>query len=92
MATSAAAAHAAAIANAIKASGTIVQVEAGDFQAIVKRAENPLIIVARGGVLKKHFQYMTSYKGLAFFTKSPMQLVFSGRHEMVLAQKIWMPG
>ena len=88
----AAAAHAAAIANAIKASGLIVRVEAGDFQAIVKRAENPLIVVARGGVFKKHYEYLTSYKGIAFHTRSPMQLVFAGKHEMVLAQKIWLPG
>ncbi|HJU87770.1 MAG TPA: hypothetical protein VJ672_00160 [Gemmatimonadaceae bacterium] len=88
----AAAAHAAAIANAIKASGLIVRVEAGDFQAIVKRAENPLIVVAPGRIITKHYNYLTSYKGIAFHTRSKVPLVFAGKHEMVMANKIWLPG
>jgi hypothetical protein len=85
------AAHAAAIANATKALGVIVKVEPGEFQAIVKRADSPVIVVARGGVLKKHWEYLTSYKGLAFYTRSEPQLVFSGRYEMIAAKKIWIP-
>ena len=39
----------AAIANAIKASGVVVQVSAEDFQRIVARGEKPLVIFATGG-------------------------------------------
>jgi len=59
--------------------------------AILERAEAPLVVVARGGVFKKHFRYLTSYKGLAFFTKSETALVLSRRAEMVAAEKIWIP-
>ena len=90
MATSAAAAHA-AIANAIKASGVVVRVEAGDFMTVLKRLDAPLVVTGRGGVFKKHFQYLTSYKGLAFFTTSESQLVFSHRVEIIQAKKISIP-
>jgi hypothetical protein len=88
-----ASAHAAqaAIANAIKASGVVVRVEAGDFMTILKRIDEPLVVAGTGGVFKKHFQYLTSYKGLAFFTTSPSQLLFPSRVEMVQAKKISIP-
>ena len=85
------AAHAAAIANAIKASGVLVHVDAAEFLAVLKRADEPLVVTAMGGVFKKHFRYLTSYKGLAFFTKSPDQLVLPPRVEIVQAQTIAIP-
>src|SRR2546425_725737 len=47
-----AAAHAAAIAQAIKASGVVVRLEAGEFLRILHRQDEPLIVLARGGFLK----------------------------------------
>jgi thiamine pyrophosphate-dependent acetolactate synthase large subunit-like protein len=85
------AAHAAAIANAIKSSGVVVKLEPRDFMEIVNRAENPLIVVGQGGVFKKHLQYLTSYKGLAFFTTSPTPLMFPSRLEIVRAKTISVP-
>jgi hypothetical protein len=81
----------AAIANAIKASGVVVRVEPGDFMTVLKRLDAPLVVVGRGGVIKKHFQYLTSYKGLAFFTTSESQLVFPHRVEIIQAKKISIP-
>jgi hypothetical protein len=86
-----AAAHAAAIANAIKASGVFVRVDAGEFLGILRRTEEPLVVTATGGVFKKHFRYLTSYKGLAFFTKSPAELVLPPRVEIVRARSIAIP-
>jgi len=86
------ASHVAAIANAIKASGVVVRVEAGDFLSILKRAdEPPLVVIGQGGVFKKHFQYLVSYKGLAFFTTSPSQLILPSRIETVIAKTISIP-
>ncbi len=82
----------AAIAEAIKASGAIVRVEPGDFLAFVERQEEPLVIHATGGVFKTHYQYLTSYKGLAFYTKSDAALQLPGTIELVMARKIWIPG
>ena len=87
----AAGAIAAAIANAVKASGVIVRVTPENFAVILGRIENPLVVHATGGVFKTNYQYLTSYKGLAFYTKSnePLALPFSA--EVVAAKGIWMP-
>lgn len=81
----------AAIANAIKASGVVVRLEPGDWLAVVKRTENALIVIAEGGMFKKKYQYLTSYRGLAFFTKSPTALVLPGRAEIITAKSISIP-
>lgn len=91
-AAAAGAAVVAAIANAIKASGVLVQVKPEDFLNILGKTENPLIIFAVGGIFSKKYQYLTSYKGFAFFTKSPEPLHFASEIEIVRAGKIWIPG
>lgn len=88
---SGAAAAAAAIAQAIKASGVIVRVEPGDFLAILEHQEGPLVVHAEGGVFFTNYQYLTSYKGLAFFTKSHNPISLPAGTELVQAKKIWIP-
>ncbi len=87
-----AAAYAAAIAQAIKASGAIVSVEPEAFIKLISRIEKPAVVTAPGGVFKKNFQYLTAYKGLFFFTKSPESLMLPGGTEIIAAKKIWIPG
>ena len=87
-----AAAIQAAIANAIKASGVVVRVSPEDFQKILAKAEKPLVVWATGGFFSRNYQYLTSYKGFAFFTKTAMPLELSPRIETVVADKIWIPG
>ncbi len=87
-----AAAYAAAIAQAIKASGAIVSVEPDAFVKLVSRVEKPAVVTAPGGVFKKNFQYLTTYKGLFFFTKSREPLTLPGGTEVIAAKKIWIPG
>jgi len=92
-AVGAAAAAAAAMARATKASGVIVRMEPEGFARILQRQERPLVVQARGGIpWSKHYQYLTSYKGLAFFTKSPTPLSLPGSCELVVAERIWIPG
>jgi hypothetical protein len=86
-----AAAAAAAIANAIKASGVVVQVSANDFQAILRKVEKPLVVHAEGGFFTKNYKYLVSYKGLAFYTKSASPLLLPSGIEIILANKIWIP-
>ena len=88
-----AAAHAAihAVINANKASGVIVRVSAGDFMAVLKRAVSPVVVVAKGGVFKKNFRYLTSYKGLAFYTTSEAAIILPNSVEAIHAEKIWIP-
>lgn len=87
-----AAGAAAAIAQAIKASGVIVRVEPADFNIIISKMKTPLVILAQGGVFTKNYQYLTSYRGLAFFTKSAKPLQLPGDMELISAKKIWIPG
>jgi hypothetical protein len=86
-----AAAYAAAVARATKASGVIVRITPGDFSQLLERIERPLVVVAQGGVFRKHIRYLVSYKGLAFFTRSDVQLVLPRGCETVIADKIWVP-
>lgn len=88
----AAAAAAAAIAQAIKASGSIVKVKPEEFLKIVARVESPLVVTAEGGFIGVNHQYLTSYKGLAFFTKSSEPLNLPSDAELIVSDKIWIPG
>ena len=90
-AAGAAAAHAHAIAQATKASGVIMKLAPDQFQLIVNKSDNPLIVTATGGFFKKHFKYLTSYKGLVFYTQSEKPLQFSYTAEIISAGKIWIP-
>jgi hypothetical protein len=87
----AAAGAAAAIANAIKASGVIVRVDPVAFQNILHKIERPLVVCAEGGIFSTKYQYLVSYKGLAFFTKSTAQIVLPSGTETIKAKKIWAP-
>jgi hypothetical protein len=91
MGAAAGAAVAAAIANAIKASGVLVSVEPEEFAAILRRTERPLVVAAQGGFFSPHYKYLTSYKGLAFYTKSRTPLVLPAGAEIVNAKGISIP-
>ena len=88
----AAASHAAAVAQAIKASGAIVQVQPPEFETLVRKAEQPLVVHATSGVFTKHHQYLMGYKGLVFFTKSQARINFPLKVEIIEAGRIWIPG
>ena len=87
-----AAAAAAAIAQAIKASGVLVRVAPADFHAILRKIEKPLVIYAEGGFFSKNYQYLVSHKGFAFFTKTPEPILLPTEIETIIAKKLWIPG
>jgi hypothetical protein len=87
-----AAAAAAAIAQAIKSSGVLVRVEPQEFSKILSRTRDALVVTAQGGVFSKNYQYLISYKGLAFFTKSDSPLPLPAGCETVAANSINIPG
>jgi len=86
------AAAAGAIIQAAKASGVIVRVEPEQFVEVLLRMEKPLIVAAEGGIFKTTYRYLTSYKGIAFFTKAAQPLPLPQGAEIVAANKIWIPG
>lgn len=88
--SAAAAAHA-AIVQAVKASGAIIRVDPEAFMTIVCKHDQPLVVMSTGGIFKKDFRYLISYKGLIFYTKSSSQLILPGRTEFIAAKEIWIP-
>lgn len=86
-----AAAVAAAIAQAIKASGAIVSVKPQDFLSILHKTERPLVVTAKERFLGTVYKYLTSYRGLIFFTKTKEELHLPGDMELVISKKIWIP-
>ena len=90
MSAGAAGAAAAAIA-AIGASGVIVRVEPDEFVRLLDRQPGTLVVHATGGLFSPSYRYLMSYKGLAFFAKSPERLSLPPGTELVQAKWIWVP-
>ena len=86
------AAAAAAIAQAIKASGVLVRLDPAEFMKVVSRVPEPLVVVAEGGLFTTNYQYLMGYKGLAFYTKSDEPLQLPATAEVIAAKGIWIPG
>ena len=84
------AAAATAIANAIKASGAIIRVDSQDFLKILSRMKEPLVVMADKSFWSG-YKYLTSYRGLAFYTKTAEKLRLPGDVELISAGKIWIP-
>jgi len=87
-----AAGAAAAIAQAIKASGVVVRIAPEEFTKILNRAKDPLVVVTEGGIFRKNYQCLMGYKGLAFYTKSDAPLPLPAGVELVSSDRIWIPG
>ena len=80
---SAGGAAAAAMIAAIGASGVIVRVEPDEFVGMVKRQSGALVVHATGGFFSTDYRYLTSYKGLAFYTKARAPLDLPSGTELV---------
>ncbi len=91
MSGSAAAMAASVIANAIKASGVVVEVSPEDFLTIVQCSESALIVHAQSKIIRTSHKYLTSYKGLAFYTKVSELLEFESKVELIEAKKMSIP-
>ena len=89
MATAGGAAAAAAMA-AIKVSGTIVRISPDEMLRLLSRVERPLVVTSTTWAFGRRYVYLTSYKGLAFVTRSSEPLPLPGC-ELVEAQRIWVP-
>jgi hypothetical protein len=93
MAAGGAAAAAAAIAQAIKASGVLVRLAPEEFSRILNRAKDPLVVtVENRSWFGSKYQYLFSYKGLAFFTGSDTPVMLPAGCEIVTAKRIFIPG
>jgi hypothetical protein len=73
---------------AIRASGVIVRVEPDAFVGILKRQPGALVVRAAGRFFSTNYRYLTSYKGLAFYTKASAPLDLPPGTELVQAKAI----
>lgn len=87
----AATAAAAAIANAIKASGVIVQVAPDDFRNLAGRAQDALVVHSESRWFGTRHKYLLAFKGFAFYTKSKEPISLPGSVALIRAEKIWVP-
>jgi len=69
-----------------------VQVSPRDFPTILGKSERPLVVAARGRFLGPKYQYLTAYKGLAFYARSKEALRLPQDVELIEARSIWIPG
>ena len=88
-AAAAAAQH--AIANAIKSFGVVVTVKNDDFLSILRRTEKALVVMSDKSFWSLSYKYLTSYKGLAFYTKSSELLNLPSDVEIVKSQRMRLP-
>ena len=79
-----------AAADALKAMGSIVCVEPRNFLAILEKSQELLVVHSPAGFFSKH-KYLTSYKGLVFFTKTSTTLAIPASVELIEAKKILLP-
>lgn len=89
--TGASTAAAAAMANAVKASGAIIRLEPEEFAKVLSRTTEPVIVIAPSGFKKKKTQYLLSWKGFVFHCISAEQISFPKGAEIIAAKKIWIP-
>jgi len=85
-------AGAAAVIQAIKASGAVVRLGPEDFLRLVNRNPNGLVVHARAGLFWNKHAYLMGYRGLAFYTRSPESIPLPSGCELVEARRLWMPG
>jgi hypothetical protein len=50
------------------------------------------VVHALGSIFSTNYQYLSSYKGLAFFCKAASPLDLPAGGEVIVAKKIWIPG
>ncbi len=86
-----AAAYAAVVANAVKASGSLVKLEEKDFARILEKARSGLVVHASSGVFSTKHQYLVSYKGFTFFHVCREPVRIPDGFEIIEAKSIWMP-
>lgn len=85
-----AAAAAASIAQAVKASGAIVKMKPAQFQRLLDTGKVALVVTSVRGRLQKT-SYLMNYGGLFFYTISKESLRLPESAEVVIAEKIWIP-
>jgi hypothetical protein len=76
---------------ATRVTSVLVRMEPAAFRKLLDRMKEPLVVVVESGVFKTSFHYLTSYKGLTFYTKSDKELGLPNGAEVITAEEISLP-
>lgn len=76
---------------ATRSFGIITQVGRETFIEIIGRQDKPLILESTGGIFRKHYRYLTSYKGITFFTKCYNAVNLPTNAEIIKVHNIRIP-
>ena len=77
--------------NAVRSFGVVCTVEQDEFMTLVSHQECPLVLTSVGGIFTTEYRYLTSYKGIAFFCKTPYQLQIPDTAETVQVKNLVVP-
>jgi len=87
-----AAIHAATVANAVKAFGSIVELTPESFVNLLDQIEEPLIVAKfPGGVFDNKYQFLVGHKGFVFYTKSREKIPLPPQANIIEARRIGLP-
>lgn len=81
---------AAAQLNALKAIGPVVFVAPEQFLTILSNSKDPLVVQSLPSLFAP-YKYLTSHKGLTFFTRSKEALLIPASTQIITAKKISVP-
>jgi hypothetical protein len=74
-----------------RVTGLLVKLEPEEFSKLLDRAKDLLVVMVESGVFSTHYDYLTSYKGLPFYTRSKDPLKLPAGAEVVNASSILLP-
>jgi len=79
---------AASAGEAAQALGVVIHADPDVFLTVLSRAKGALVVMSEGGVFRTQYEYLTSYKGLTFHTKSAEALKLPADVELLTAASI----
>jgi hypothetical protein len=77
--------------SASAATSVVVRLESSMFLTLLSRAKGVLVVMCEAGIFRTKYQYLTSYKGLMFFTESEERLDLPRHVETLRAESISAP-
>ncbi|WP_254507281.1 hypothetical protein [Anatilimnocola floriformis] len=88
-----AAAAAAAVMNAVAAAGGLIRLAPEEFQSLLYRAEDPLVVYSNQWVLFTYgaHNYLMPYRGVNFVTRSVEELILPKGAEVIVAKSLYLP-
>ncbi len=79
------------IQNALRVNGAFVRLSPEDFQNLLNRSEDLIVVTSKTGIFNNTYLFLTSYKGLIFYCKNKEQISIPSKHEKLHSESITLP-